>query len=99
MTRFKIVVASAALLAVGSGSVAVAGPVGVARGPISVTTQETIWQLSAAKQDAEHQALVAVKGSAATNSRFKALRLDEMIQRVERGERVSPEEVEEALQN
>lgn len=75
---------------------ALAGPVGVAR-PSAQNEARVVERLAAARNEANDQARLAVKGSAATAYRFRAVKLDDLIKRVEQGEQVSPEEIDRAL--
>lgn len=78
-----------------------AGPVGVLRtGSIAGTqNRELVDELASAKQNAQRQAFIAAKGQGATEYRFKALELDDLIGRIQRGEQVPAKEIDRALRD
>jgi hypothetical protein len=93
----RTLTASVALV-VGLSAPAFAGPVGVSRAPVSnAQPAEMTAQLTTARQEAEHNARLLTKGSGAMLDRMKIVEIDNLINRLERGELVSQEEIGRAL--
>jgi hypothetical protein len=86
------------VLIVGLAAPAFAGPVGVSRTPVTTQNTQVIADLASAKGEAEHLARVAFKGDAAARYRMKAVEIDNLIERLNSGEQVSPDEIDHAMQ-
>ncbi len=93
----KTLTASVALV-VGLAAPAFAGPVGVSRAPVAgAQRSEATAQLKTAQEEHAYQARLATKGPGAMLHRMKVVELDNLIDRLERGEPVSQEDIDRAL--
>ncbi len=95
MKTYKIAAVSAALV-IGVGTVAFAGPIGIARPAPSASQQCLINELQLASAESRHQAALD-KGAGRALRLMKTLEFDQLIEQLERGEQVSPNGVYKAM--
>jgi len=95
MKAYRIATISAALI-IGIGATALADTAGISKPAPSGAQDYVISQLESASAESDRQAAMT-KGSGQQLYKMKRVQLNELIERLQRGEQVAPEEIDNVL--